>query len=43
VLAAVLLGERLGTTGIAGGLLLGAALVLAARGEVARQERVRSA
>jgi drug/metabolite transporter, DME family len=41
VLAAVLLGDRLGPTGIAGGLLLGAALVLAARG--GRQERVRSA
>jgi drug/metabolite transporter, DME family len=38
VLSAVLLGERLGASGIAGGLLLGAALVLAAR-----QERVRSA
>jgi drug/metabolite transporter, DME family len=43
VLSAVLLGDRLGPTGIAGGLLLGTALVLAARGEVVRQERVRSA
>lgn len=38
VLSAALLGERLGPAGVAGGLLLGAALVLAAR-----QERVRSA
>ncbi|OZM83714.1 EamA family transporter [Pseudonocardia sp. MH-G8] len=33
VLAALLLGERLGPSGIAGGLLLGVALVLTARGE----------
>jgi drug/metabolite transporter, DME family len=42
VLAAVLLGERLGPSGIAGGLLLGAALVLTARGQ-ARSARRRSA
>jgi DME family drug/metabolite transporter len=39
VLSAVLLGDRLGPSGIAGGLLLGAALVLTARG----QGRARSA
>jgi drug/metabolite transporter, DME family len=33
VLAAVLLGDRLGAAGIAGGLLLGVALVLTARGQ----------
>jgi DME family drug/metabolite transporter len=40
VLAALLLGDRLGAAGITGGLLLGAALVLAARS--APEERVRS-
>jgi drug/metabolite transporter, DME family len=39
VLSAVLLGDRLGPSGIAGGLLLGAALVLTAKG----QGRARSA
>jgi drug/metabolite transporter, DME family len=40
VLAVLLLGDRLGAAGVAGGLLLGAALVLTARG--APEERVRS-
>ncbi len=43
VLSAVLLGDRLGAAGIAGGVLLGAALVLTARGGRSGQERVRSA
>jgi drug/metabolite transporter, DME family len=44
VLAAMLLGERLGVAGVAGGVLLGAALILTARGGEHRdQERARSA
>lgn len=45
VLAAMLLGDRLGVAGVAGGVLLGAALILTARGgaEHRDQERARSA
>jgi DME family drug/metabolite transporter len=45
VLAAMLLGERLGVAGVAGGVLLGVALILTARGgaEHRDQERARSA
>lgn len=41
VLGAVVLGDRLGTLGIAGGLMLGMALVRAAARPAARQERPR--
>jgi DME family drug/metabolite transporter len=37
VLSALLLGDRLGPSGIAGGLLLGAALVLTAQGQGRRR------